>query len=62
MNRDRVEGSWKHMVGRVKVRWGQLTQDDYLVIRGRHEQRLGKRQLHLGLAREDADREVARWR
>lgn len=62
MNKDRIEGRVKLVVGNVKERWGRLTHDDYLVIAGRRDQRLGKRQLRFGLASEVADREVARWR
>ena len=62
MNKDRIEGGWKQMKGNVKERWGKMTHDDFLIITGRREQRLGKRQLRFGLAREQADREVSRWR
>jgi uncharacterized protein YjbJ (UPF0337 family) len=62
MNRDRIEGGWKQVKGNMKERWGKLTHDDFLIITGRREQRLGKRQLRFGLAKEQADREVSRWR
>lgn len=62
MNRDRIAGGWKQIKGGVKERWGRLTHDDYLIVNGRREQRLGIRQQRFGLAREDADREVQRWR
>lgn len=62
MNRDRVVGSWMQIKGKMKEQWGELTHDDYLIINGRREQRLGKRQLRFGLAKEQADREVGRWR
>jgi uncharacterized protein YjbJ (UPF0337 family) len=62
MNKDRIEGGWKQMKGNMKERWGKFMHDDYLIINGRREQRLGKRQLRFGLASEQADRDVARLR
>lgn len=62
MNRDRIEGNWKQLKGRVKERWGQITHDDFLIIIGRREQRLGKVMHHHGVAKEQADRQVEMWR
>jgi uncharacterized protein YjbJ (UPF0337 family) len=28
MNWDRIEGSWKELKGKIKEKWGQLTDDD----------------------------------
>ena len=35
MDWNRVEGNWKQMKGKVKEKWGQLTDDDLDVINGR---------------------------
>ena len=32
MNWDRVEGNWKQLTGKVKEKWGKLTEDDITVI------------------------------
>ena len=37
MDWNRVEGDWKQMKGKVKERWGKLTDDDLTVIRGRRD-------------------------
>ena len=42
MNWDRIEGNWKQFSGKVKERWGKLTDDDLQVINGRLEQLEGK--------------------
>lgn len=42
MNWDRIEGNWKQFSGKVKERWGKLTDDDLDVINGRREQLEGK--------------------
>lgn len=38
MDWDRVEGNWKQVKGKVKEKWGQLTDDDLNTIDGRREQ------------------------
>ena len=34
MNWDRVQGDWKQFTGKVKEKWGKLTDDDLTVING----------------------------
>ena len=34
MDWTRVEGNWKQMKGRVKERWGKLTDDDLTAVAG----------------------------
>ena len=38
MDWDRVEGNWKQVKGKLKEKWGQLTEDDLNVIDGRRDQ------------------------
>ena len=42
MNWDTVKGQWKQVQGKVKQKWGQLTDDDLTTINGQKEQLLGK--------------------
>jgi len=58
MNHDRVEGQWKQVKGKLKERWGRLTDDDLDVIAGRREQLLGRIQERHGIAKEGAGRQV----
>jgi uncharacterized protein YjbJ (UPF0337 family) len=58
MNWDQVEGKWKQAAGRVKEKWGKLTDDDLQVIRGKRDQLVGKIQERYGIAKEDAERQV----
>ena len=57
----RVEGNWKQMRGRVKERWGKLTDDDLTAIAGRRDQLEGLIQERYGYAREKARREIEDW-
>jgi uncharacterized protein YjbJ (UPF0337 family) len=58
MNWDQIEGKWKQSVGKIKEKWGKLTDDDLDVIRGRREQLVGKVQEHYGIAKEAAEKQV----
>ena len=61
MNWDRLEGNWKQLSGRVKERWGKLTDDDIDVINGQQDQLVGKVQERYGIAREAAQKQVDEW-
>ena len=61
MNWDTVKGQWKQIRGRVKERWGELTDDDLDRIEGKRDQLLGAVQKRYGIARDEAEREVRRF-
>lgn len=61
MNWDRIEGNWKQFKGKAKEQWGKLTDDDVDVIQGRRDQLVGKVQERYGIAREEAERQVAEF-
>ena len=48
MDWNRVEGSWKEVTGKIKQKWGQLTDDDLAQINGRRDQLEGKIQQRYG--------------
>lgn len=58
MNHDRIEGNWKQFKGKLKERWGKLTDDDIDVISGKRDQLLGRIQERHGIAKEEASRQV----
>lgn len=58
MNWDQVEGSWKQLTGKVKEKWGKLTDDDLITIAGRRDQLSGILQQRYGYARERAEKEL----
>ena len=61
MNWDRIEGNWKQVTGKAKVQWGKLTDDDLDVVAGRREQLSGKIQERYGVARDEAEKQLAAW-
>ena len=58
MNKDTFEGNWKQFKGKLKERWGELTDDDYSIIEGRRDRLAGVIQERYGIAREEAERQV----
>jgi uncharacterized protein YjbJ (UPF0337 family) len=58
MNWDRVEGKWKQASGKVKEKWGKLTDDDLQTIAGKRDQLVGRIQERYGIARDVAEKQV----
>ena len=61
MNEDTLRGQWKQVKGRVREKWGKLTNDDLDQIQGRSEQLIGRVQERYGIAREEAKQQVDDW-
>jgi uncharacterized protein YjbJ (UPF0337 family) len=58
MNRDWLEGNWKQARGKVRERWGKLTDDDLDVIAGRRDQLIGRIQELYGNTRDEVARDI----
>ncbi len=51
MNTDQIQGHLRTMKGWALERWGRVTQDPWLRIAGRREQRLGQMEASLAQSR-----------
>lgn len=58
MNWDQIQGNWKQMTGKVKAKWGKLTDDDLTVIAGKRDELAGIIQERYGYAKEQAEKEL----
>ena len=56
-----VLGNWKQVAGKVKEKWGKLTDDDLTTINGRRDQLEGKIQERYGLAKDQVKKDVDDW-
>ena len=56
-----VEGKWEQVKGRVRQKWGQLTDDDIAECKGNREQLIGKIMQRQKVSREIAERQVGEW-
>lgn len=58
MNWDQLQGNWLQFRGKVKEKWGKLTDDDLDVINGKRDQLAGRLQARYGYAKEQAEKEA----
>ena len=61
MNWDQVAGKWKQAKGRVRQRWGKLTDDDIDVIAGKRDVLSGRIQERYGIAKEEAEKQLRQF-
>lgn len=57
MNSDVIKGKWKQLTGKIKERWGDLTDDDLQAADGHAEYLVGKLQERYGWSKERAEQE-----
>jgi len=62
VNQDTLKGEWSQLRGRVRKRWGKLTDDDLDQIEGDREILVGKLQERYGRTREQVERWFGEWR
>jgi uncharacterized protein YjbJ (UPF0337 family) len=58
MTRDEIAGNWTQFKGKVKEKWGDLTDDDPTMIAGKRDQLAGKLQERYGFEKARAEREL----
>ena len=58
MNWDQVQGNWKQFAGKVKAKWGKLTDNDLTVVAGKRDELSGILQKKYGYAKEQAEKEL----
>ncbi len=56
-----VEGNWKQFKGRVKEKWGDLTDDDLDKVNGQRDQLEGMIQERYGIAKDQVRKDVDAW-
>lgn len=58
MNKDTIQGEWKQLSGKIKQKWGELTDDDLKQAEGNHEHLLGKLQEKYGMTKDKAKQQL----
>ena len=61
MNWDRIEGEWKNFKGKVREKWGKLTDSDVDNIGGKKDRLVGRLQERYGTAKDKIEAEVDEW-
>ena len=57
MNNDIFKGNWAEIKGKIKSKWGKLTEDEIETLKGNLDQITGKIQKAYGYAKEQAETE-----
>ena len=58
MNWTTVQGNWNEAKGKVKTKWGRLTDDDLMQVQGQKDRLVGVIQQKYGIAREKAEEQL----
>lgn len=59
LNAQEVRGQWDKLRGKVKEKWGQLTDDDLMIVGGNIDELIGRIHEKTGEARENIERFIA---
>jgi uncharacterized protein YjbJ (UPF0337 family) len=58
MNKTEIKGDWNIIKGKLKQRWGKLTDDDLKYAEGKHDEVLGRIQKRTGETREAVEKAI----
>ena len=61
MNWQQVEGKWDYAKGKLREKWGKLTDDDIDVIAGKRDQLIGRLKERYGIQKDAAEKEINNW-
>jgi uncharacterized protein YjbJ (UPF0337 family) len=61
MNQETLKGEWSQLKGRIRKRWGKITDDDLEQIAGDREILVGKLQERYGRGRGQVERWFGEW-
>lgn len=58
-NADILKGRWKELRGKVKEKWGEMTDDEFRVVDGKYDQFIGLMQRKTGESREAIEKHLS---
>ena len=58
MTKLQFKGSWNEVKGKLKQKYGDLTDDDLVFAEGKEDELLGRLQQRLGKSKEELRREI----
>ena len=53
-----MKGSWNEVKGKLKQKYGQLTDDDLMFAEGKEDELLGRLQMRLGRTKDELRSEI----
>jgi uncharacterized protein YjbJ (UPF0337 family) len=60
MEKLQIKGAWNEMKGKLKQKYGQLTDDDLAFAEGKEDELYGRLQQKLGKTKEEVKEEIER--
>jgi uncharacterized protein YjbJ (UPF0337 family) len=61
MNNLELKGNWNEVKGKMKQKYGELTEDDLSYVEGKEDELLGRLQKKLNKTREELASELREW-
>lgn len=61
MNDLELKGNWNEVKGKLKQKYGELTDDDLTYVEGKEDELFGKLQKKLGKSKDEIAGEVKGW-
>ncbi len=58
MNWDHVQANWEQMKGKIRAKWGKLTDDDLEMIQGKKDVLIGKIRERYAMQKDLAEKQV----
>ncbi|MBK9399882.1 MAG: CsbD family protein [Bacteroidia bacterium] len=55
MNTTEIKGNWNELKGKMKQKFANLTDDDFLFVEGKKDEMMGKLQIKLGKSKEEME-------
>ena len=56
-----LEGNWNQLKGKVRQKWGEITEDELEQAAGNKDELVGLIQKKYGKAKDEAERDVQEW-
>ena len=53
-----IKGTWNELKGKMKQKYGELTDDDLVFAKGKEDEMLGRLQKNLGKTKEEIRKEI----
>jgi uncharacterized protein YjbJ (UPF0337 family) len=61
MNKLEIKGDWNVLKGKLRQKWGKLTDNDLQFVTGQEEELIGRIQKRTGEARENVEKAIREY-
>jgi uncharacterized protein YjbJ (UPF0337 family) len=54
-----LKGNWNELKGKLKQKYAELTDNDLLLVEGKHDELMGRIQIRLGKSKEELEKLIS---